>query len=89
MLVATHQFRMRDCRKMELHLHVSSQPVIENCVGIKFGCFQGNYKGIAQQMKEAGLSCFINNWSVIHDFTPVPETENWTLIPPDVSQSLS
>ncbi len=33
------------------------------------------------QFKNANLSVYNNTWSNIHDFSPVPGEENWTLIP--------
>nr|CAD7446379.1 unnamed protein product [Timema bartmani] len=32
-------------------------------------------------LQEAGLSCFNNNWSDVHDFTPVDGETNWCLLP--------
>ena len=42
-MVACQQFRSRDCSKMEVLLHCSSQPVIESCTKMKFGCFTASY----------------------------------------------
>jgi len=42
-MVACQQFRSRDCSKMEVLLHCSSQPVIESCTKMKFGCFSASY----------------------------------------------
>jgi len=36
----------------------------------------------AEQFSNAGLSVFNNNWSHIHDFTPVQNERNFTLLPP-------
>ncbi|XP_036316512.1 protein XRP2 isoform X5 [Pipistrellus kuhlii] len=79
--VACQQFRVRDCRKMEVFLCCATQPIIESSTNIKFGCFQWYYPELAFQFKDAGLSIFNNNWSNIHDFTPVSEEVNWSLLP--------
>ncbi|KAE8625678.1 hypothetical protein XENTR_v10006360 [Xenopus tropicalis] len=82
-VVACQQFRTRDCRRMDVFLCCSTQPIIESSTGMKFGCFQYYYPELALQFKEAGLSIFNNTWSNIHDFTPVAGETNWSLLPPD------
>jgi len=54
---------------------------------MRFGCYQLEYEGLLQQMEKSGLSVFNNNWYNIHDFTPVTEAKNWTLLPENVSLS--
>lgn len=83
-LIVCQQFRMRDCRKLEIFLHCQSQPVTENATAIKFGCFQGGYDGLVGQFEATKLSPFTNRWAQVHDFTPVPDTDNWTLLPSEV-----
>lgn len=79
--LACQQFRVRDCRKLEVFLCCATQPIIESSTNIKFGCFQWYYPELAFQFKDAGLSIFNNNWSNIHDFTPVSGELNWSLLP--------
>ncbi|XP_006090634.1 protein XRP2 isoform X1 [Myotis lucifugus] len=79
--LACQQFRVRDCRKLEVFLCCATQPIIESSTNIKFGCFQWYYPELAFQFKDAGLSIFNNNWSNIHDFTPVSGEVNWSLLP--------
>ncbi|CAJ1059868.1 protein XRP2 [Xyrichtys novacula] len=80
-VVACQQFRTRDCKKMEVFLCCATQPIIESSTGMKFGCFQYFYPELAYHFKDAGLSIFNNNWSNIHDFTPVSGENNWSLLP--------
>ncbi|KAJ8350864.1 hypothetical protein SKAU_G00259940 [Synaphobranchus kaupii] len=80
-VVACQQFRTRDCKKMEVFLCCATQPIIESSTGMKFGCFQYYYPELAGHFKDAGLSVFNNNWSNIHDFTPVCGETNWSLLP--------
>lgn len=80
-VVACQQFRTRDCKKMEVFLCCATQPIIESSTGMKFGCFQYYYPDLAFHFKDAGLSIFNNNWSNIHDFTPVSGENNWGLLP--------
>ncbi|XP_029551195.1 protein XRP2 [Salmo trutta] len=82
-VVACQQFRTRDCQKMEVFLCCATQPIIEASTGMKFGCFQYYYPELAFHFKDAGLSIFNNNWSNVHDFTPVSGETNWSLLPED------
>ncbi|XP_040488496.1 protein XRP2 isoform X2 [Ursus maritimus] len=81
--LACQQFRVRDCRKLEVFLCCATQPIIESSTNIKFGCFQWYYPELAFQFKDAGLSIFNNTWSNVHDFTPVSGELNWSLLPED------
>lgn len=80
-VVACQQFRTRDCKKMDVFLCCATQPIIESSTGMKFGCFQYFYPDLGFHFKDAGLSIFNNNWSNIHDFTPVSGENNWSLLP--------
>ncbi|XP_006639198.1 protein XRP2 [Lepisosteus oculatus] len=82
-VVACQQFRTRDCKKMDVFLCCATQPIIESSTGMKFGCFQYYYPELAFHFKDAGLSIFNNNWSTVHDFTPVAGETNWGLLPED------
>ncbi|XP_077978163.1 protein XRP2-like [Glandiceps talaboti] len=82
-VVACQQFRTRDCKKFEVFLCCQTQPIIESSTGMKFGCFQYYYPELLEQYKKSDLSIYNNNWSTIHDFTPVPGEQNWSLLPAD------
>ena len=69
---------------MDIFLHCQSQPVTENATAVKFSCFQGGYDGLVGQLEATKLSPFTNRWAQVHDFTPVPDTDNWTLFPSEV-----
>ncbi|KAK1167603.1 protein XRP2-like [Acipenser oxyrinchus oxyrinchus] len=84
-VVACQQFRTRDCKKMEVFLSCATQPIIESSSGMRFSCFQYYYPELAFQFKDASLSIFNNNWSNIHDFTPVSGETNWSLLPEDTA----
>ncbi|XP_066936725.1 protein XRP2-like [Clytia hemisphaerica] len=83
--IACQQFRSRDCQKIETFLYCQTQPIIESSTGMKFACFQYYYPELEEQFKLAGLSVYNNTWSTIHDFTPVEQSENWSLIPQSVT----
>uniref|UniRef100_A0A4W3K5M8 Protein XRP2 n=1 Tax=Callorhinchus milii TaxID=7868 RepID=A0A4W3K5M8_CALMI len=84
-IVACQQFRTRDCKRMDFFLCCATQPIIESSTGMRFGCFRYYYPELAFQFKDAGLSIFNNNWSNIHDFTPLDNEENWSLQPEDMA----
>lgn len=84
-VVACQQFRTRDCKKMDVFLCCATQPIIESSTGMKFACYQYYYPDLAFHFKDAGLSIFNNNWSNIHDFTPVSGETNWSLLPEDTA----
>ncbi|XP_070565098.1 LOW QUALITY PROTEIN: protein XRP2-like [Ptychodera flava] len=83
-VVACQQFRTRDCKKMDVFLCCQTQPIIESSTGMKFGCFQYYYPELKEHFKKSDLSVYNNNWSSIHDFTPVPGETNWSLLPADL-----
>lgn len=74
------QFRTRDCKKLEVFLCCVTQPIIEATTAVRFGCFQFNYLGLENHLTAAGLSPYNNNWTSIHDFTPVPGENNYSYI---------
>ena len=83
--IACQQFRSRDCQKIDTFLYCQTQPIIESSTGMKFSCFQYYYPELEKQFKLAGLSVYNNTWSTIHDFTPVEQSDNWSLIPDSIS----
>ncbi|KAK3726970.1 hypothetical protein QZH41_014713, partial [Actinostola sp. cb2023] len=82
-VVACQQFRTRDCKKMDIFLCCTTQPIIESSSGMKFGCFQYYYPELEDQFQAADLSLYNNNWSNIHDFTPAAGETTWSLLPED------
>ncbi|PNF28866.1 Protein XRP2 [Cryptotermes secundus] len=80
-VIACGQFRTRDCRKMDIFLCCATQPIIEASSSIHFGCYQLFYTDLEEHFQQAGLSVFNNNWSSIHDFTPIEGENNWCLFP--------
>lgn len=83
-VVACQQFRTRDCKKVDTFLACATQPVIESSTGMKFGCFQYYYPELEDQFHKADLSIYNNNWSSVHDFTPVPGETNYSLLPEEI-----
>ncbi|KAK7481501.1 hypothetical protein BaRGS_00027263 [Batillaria attramentaria] len=84
LVAACQQFRTRDCRLIDLFLLCDSQPIIESSSKMRFACFRYSYPQLEGQFRSSGLSIFNNNWSNLHDFTPVPgEGANFGFLPED------
>ncbi|CAB3372895.1 Hypothetical predicted protein [Cloeon dipterum] len=78
------QFRARDCRNLTAFLCCTSQPSIEACSKLDFGCALIQYKQLQGQIEKSGLSIFNNQWNLIYDFTPIASDDpNWQIIPAD------
>ena len=43
---ASQQFRIRDCKRVDLFLYCETQPAMESCSQLQFGCFSANYNGL-------------------------------------------
>ncbi|KAK7098375.1 protein XRP2-like [Littorina saxatilis] len=83
-VLACMQFRTRDCRHIDVFSLCESQPIIESSSKMRFACFKFFYPELEGQFKASGLSVFNNNWSNLHDFTPVPdEAPNFSFLPED------
>ncbi|XP_033638770.1 protein XRP2-like isoform X1 [Asterias rubens] len=80
-VIACQQFRTRDCKSIDVFLHCSSQPIIETSTKIRFGCFQYHYPELADQFAKSNLSPYCNTWDTIHDFSPMPDEQNWSQLP--------
>eukprot|EP00899_Mesostigma_viride_P001424 jgi/Mesvir1/11282/Mv01076-RA.1 len=74
------QFRTRDCKEVDMLLFCTTRPVIEASSGMRFGCFDVNYRGIQEHLDLVKMSRWRNHWSYIHDFTPKPR--NYEFLPP-------
>ena len=81
-IVASTQFRTRDCNNCKFFVYCETIPIIEATENATFHCMQLSYNGLKQHMKNAGLSCFNNNWSTIHDFTPNHDSPNYKFVAP-------
>ena len=57
-VAACEQFRARDCRKCDVFLHSASQPIIEDCLRMKFGCFSASYPQLKGTLALLPVSLF-------------------------------
>lgn len=87
LVIAAQQLRTRECRDLDILLYVSAgQPVIEATSGVRLGCFEFNYFGLAEQFAAAGLNPWYSEWSNVHDFTTSSASSggaaSWSFIQP-------
>lgn len=95
-MASCQQFRSRDTNNCTIYLHCITQPVIESCTLIKFGCFSCYYPQLkgnkaitllacthlhTDQLQSAMLSPLTNNWYSVHDFTP-EYSQTWSMVKP-------
>jgi len=86
LLSACGQYRCRDCRRLNLFLHCSTQPVIESSQKVKTAPFLLDFDGIENTLQNLKISKFSNSWNKIHDFGPVDTEPNWEISENVVSQ---
>ncbi|KAL1914412.1 uncharacterized protein VTP21DRAFT_8930 [Calcarisporiella thermophila] len=81
MILACHQFRMHNSWRVDVRLHVNSQPIIEDCQRVRFGRYC--IKDTSRLFEESGLDSTPNQlYTQVRDFKwlrrdPSP---NWSLI---------
>jgi protein XRP2 len=81
-MASCQQFRVRDSAFCTFYLHCTTQPVIENSMETKFGCFSCYYPELSDQLVKANLSPLNNNWHSVHNFNP-DYYNAWRLIRPN------
>lgn len=45
-----------------------SRPVVEDCTGLRFGCWRLWYSALASQLEAAGIDVWANKWNDVYDF---------------------
>ncbi|KAJ9647331.1 hypothetical protein H2199_002318 [Coniosporium tulheliwenetii] len=75
-VVASRQFRMHECRNVDVYLHCASRPIIEDCEGIRFAELPQAYVTEAEKGKE-------NLWESVDDFKWLKneQSPNWSILP--------
>uniref|UniRef100_A0A1B6DQU9 Protein XRP2 n=2 Tax=Clastoptera arizonana TaxID=38151 RepID=A0A1B6DQU9_9HEMI len=81
LVIACSQFRIRDCKMLDVFLSCATQPILESSSNIRFGCYHLSYLGLEDHFSTAFLSPFNNSWYDIHDFTPTQGGHNWSILP--------
>lgn len=83
--LAVHQFRLHHTTGCDFYLRARSNPIIEDCTGLRFAPYSLQFDGIDVLLAEAGLSeveCG-DKWSAIQDFKWLRQQQspNWAVLP--------
>ncbi|KIY03195.1 uncharacterized protein Z520_01662 [Fonsecaea multimorphosa CBS 102226] len=87
LVLKCRQFRMHDCENVDVYLHCTSRPIIENCKGIRFAVLPKFHSDLISESQE-DPSAVPNQWNQIDDFkwlSPDKPSPNWSLLPPEDS----
>ncbi|KAL7619431.1 hypothetical protein AAE478_009970 [Parahypoxylon ruwenzoriense] len=81
-VVAARQVRIHECKNVDLYLHCTSHPIIEDCKGMRFAPlpeFYANKLGISSEKQRQ------NQWDQIDDFKWLKSepSPNWGVLPKD------
>ncbi|KAL4879620.1 tubulin binding cofactor C-domain-containing protein [Aspergillus karnatakaensis] len=81
-VVNCRQFRMHDCTNVDVYLSSSSNPIIEDCIDIRFGRIPRAYQALDHDRLDAE-----DRWNVVEDFKWIkPEpSPNWSLLGQDAA----
>ncbi|KAL5337325.1 tubulin binding cofactor C-domain-containing protein [Aspergillus crustosus] len=81
-VVNCRQFRMHDCRNVDVYLSSSSNPIIEDCTEIRFGRIPRAYQALDHDRLDTE-----DRWNVVEDFKWIkPEpSPNWSLLGQDAA----
>ncbi|KAL4779811.1 tubulin binding cofactor C-domain-containing protein [Aspergillus varians] len=79
-VVNCRQFRMHDCENVDVYLSSSSNPIIEDCFGIRFGRIPRAYQALDHDRLDAE-----DRWNLVEDFKWIKAepSPNWSLLAQD------
>ncbi|KAI0016601.1 TBCC-domain-containing protein [Xylariomycetidae sp. FL0641] len=78
-VVSARQVRIHECTNVQLYLHSSSHPIIEDCSGMRFAPLPNFYQGNDSKEVES------NQWDQVDDFKWLKSepSPNWSTLPED------
>ncbi|CAG8463007.1 8989_t:CDS:2 [Funneliformis caledonium] len=82
LVVACHQFRIHTSKQMNVYLHVTSYPIIEDCNSIKFAPYTLSIPGLDKMFEAAKLDQNNNKYDKVEDFNWLRQqaSPNWNLL---------
>lgn len=85
LVVASRQIRIHDSIGCDFYLQVSSNPIVEDCSGIRVSKYHMSYTDIEDHFKVSGLDRSSNYWDNVQDFKwhRVQHSPNWSILPND------
>lgn len=75
LVMTAHQVRIHDCSNVDLYLHCSSHPIIEDCKGMRFAPLPEHYMTEVEKTTE-------NQWNQVDDFKwlKAGHSPNWNIL---------
>jgi|ERR1711934_623565 len=85
MLQAVQQLRLHDSTGCDFYLRSRSDPIIEDCTGLRFAPYALEFEGIDTELEAAGLveaECS-DKWCQVKDFKWLRQQQspNWCILP--------
>ncbi|KAI1609244.1 tubulin binding cofactor C-domain-containing protein [Exophiala viscosa] len=82
LVVKGRQFRMHDCKNVDVYLHCTSRPIIENCHGIRFTTLPKFHSDLISSSQTAP-DATPNQWDQVDDFKwlKAEPSPNWSAMP--------
>ncbi|KAF5136910.1 Tubulin-folding cofactor C [Metarhizium anisopliae] len=74
-VVTARQVRIHECKNVDIYLHCTSHPIIEDCTGMRFAQLPKCYSIEGESSKE-------NQWDQVDDFKwlKAGQSPNWTTL---------
>ncbi|GMS95300.1 hypothetical protein PENTCL1PPCAC_17475 [Pristionchus entomophagus] len=83
------QFRMRDCKEVDIAIYCRTQPIIESSANIRFYPLNLFYPNLHEHLTTIGMSAFGSPPRSIHDYTPTPGMRNYSIIDDELRMDLA
>jgi len=76
LVVACRQYRMHECRNVDVYLHCGSNPIVEDVEGVSFTPLPESYM-------DENLKAVKNHWDKVDDFKwlKADASPNWSILP--------
>jgi len=83
--LVAHQMRLHDSYRTDFYLHMRSNPIIEDCSGLRFAPYAEHYDGLQEELEQTELTpdrCG-DMWSHVNDFKWLRQQQspNWCVLP--------
>ena len=81
--LACQQLRVHTSTECDFYVHITAQPIIEDCHNLRFAPYNVEYKLKDEQVKASGLIWTKDYWNDVRDFNhmiPGMPSPNWEII---------
>ncbi|KAJ9499329.1 hypothetical protein H2202_004912 [Exophiala xenobiotica] len=82
LIIKCRQLRMHECHNVDVYLHCTSRPIIEDCKGIRFTTLPNFHSELIMNSQE-GSDISPNQWNQVDDFKWLKSepSPNWSILP--------